>query len=69
MDMHTLADAHAEGYAAYNENRSSAPTLSSVIRDMVGSMEVGEGAAEIFQSFTDGYTKAADDECARIMAE
>lgn len=68
-DQLILQQAHAEGYAAYNENRPAAPTLSPVIRTLVGDRAVGTGAAEIYAAFTAGYNQAADDECARILAD
>lgn len=66
--MNMLKLANAEGYAAYNENRSAAPALSAVIQAMIADMKVGTGAADVFQAFTDGFNQAADEECARILA-
>lgn len=69
VDIETLAHAQNDGYDAYCYNRPVQPTLSPVIRKMIKNMEVGDGASEIFRAFTRGYNMAADEACARILAE
>lgn len=69
MDIETLAHAQNEGYNAYKENRPVQPTLSPVIRKMIQNLRVGEGASQVFRAFTRGYNMAADEACARILAE
>lgn len=64
-----IVTAEADGYAAYGDNRPAAPTLSPMIRGLIGDMPVGDRAAEIFAAFTRGYNQAADEECARILGE
>jgi len=64
-----IAIAHADGYAAYGEDRPAAPAASAVVMNLVEGMAVGAGAADVFEAFTRGYARAANEECARILAE
>lgn len=63
-----LSIAEADGYAAYGEDRMRVPALSPVVTPLIEGMEVGAGAADIFSAFLKGYDRAADEECARILA-
>lgn len=67
VDPH--ARAHADGYAAYGENRPAAPSLSPVVRELIEGMAVGTGAVAIFAAFTHGYNQAAEVEFARTLAD
>lgn len=69
VDAIILAIADADGYAAFAENRPAAPTLSPAIRELIGNRAVGQGAAAIYAAFTKGFNRAADEECARLLAE
>lgn len=61
--------AKAAGHLAYVEDRHAAPALDITVRTLIAGLPVGGGGADIFRAFTAGYQQAADEECARILAE
>lgn len=69
VDRKLLDAAYADGFAAFNEGRHFAPSLSPLIHEMTEGMAVGDGAGDIYQQFSNGWQDAMDAECARILAE
>ena len=66
-DTHVLAIAQNLGHDAYHNGGMRAPVLSVGIMDLITDKPVGTGSADIFRAFTNGFDRAVDAECARLL--